>query len=210
MMSSVRVWCHGQAYTSDRTQVEVSKCVKDILRFVIADWQPEPCQQQQNYSERIYQDVKKNTNWVCIHPKLRSTACSFRSLFVSNHSNPAKPINSDQLFPWVSRHCWACCHVLLPPHTLIWFTSITLCFVIIWGRQNASYRYPVPGTLSANSVQIATSPQHLKSKIKNQTLLDSCRMVHPISSNQPPLNNNHDGHVLLFDYAQECISWSTF
>ena len=60
------------SYTSDRTQVEVSKRVKDILRFVIADWQPEPCQQQQNYSERIYQDVKKNTNWVCIHPKLRS------------------------------------------------------------------------------------------------------------------------------------------
>ena len=51
--------------TSDRAQVEVSKKVKDILRsFVIADWQSEPYQQQQNYSERIYQDVKKNTNWV--------------------------------------------------------------------------------------------------------------------------------------------------
>ena len=52
-------------FTNDRAQAESSKRVKDILRsYVIKDWQSEPHQQQQNYSERIYQDVKKNTNWV--------------------------------------------------------------------------------------------------------------------------------------------------
>ena len=51
--------------TNDRAQAEISKRVKDILRsYVIKDWQSEPHQQHQNYSERIYQDVKKNTNWV--------------------------------------------------------------------------------------------------------------------------------------------------
>lgn len=51
--------------TNDRAQAEVSKRVKDVLRsYVIKDWQSEPHQQQQNYAERIYQDVKKNTNWV--------------------------------------------------------------------------------------------------------------------------------------------------
>ena len=51
--------------TNDRAQAEVSKRVKDVLRsYIIKDWQSEPHQQQQNYAERIYQDVKKNTNWV--------------------------------------------------------------------------------------------------------------------------------------------------
>ena len=50
---------------SDRAQAEVSERVKDILRtFVIKDWQSEPHHQQQNYSERAYQDVKRHTNWV--------------------------------------------------------------------------------------------------------------------------------------------------
>ena len=50
---------------SDRAQAEISNRVKDILRvFVIKDWQSEPHQQQQNFSERAYQDVKRHTNWV--------------------------------------------------------------------------------------------------------------------------------------------------
>ena len=50
---------------SDRAQAEISNRVKDILRtYVIKDWQSEPHQQQQNYSERAYQDVKRHTNWV--------------------------------------------------------------------------------------------------------------------------------------------------
>ena len=50
---------------SDRAQAEVSKRVKDILRsFVINDWQSEPHYQHQNYAERIYQEVKKFSNWV--------------------------------------------------------------------------------------------------------------------------------------------------
>jgi len=50
---------------SDRAQAEMSNCVKDILRtYVIKDWQSEPHQQQQNYSELAHQDVKRHTNWV--------------------------------------------------------------------------------------------------------------------------------------------------
>jgi len=50
---------------SDRAQAEISNRVKDILRtYVIKDWQSEPHQQQQNFSERAYQDVKRHTNWV--------------------------------------------------------------------------------------------------------------------------------------------------
>ena len=47
---------------SDRAQVEVSRKVQDILRhLLIADWQSEPHQQQQNYAERRFQDIKKMT-----------------------------------------------------------------------------------------------------------------------------------------------------
>ena len=50
---------------SDRAQAEISNRVKDILRtYVIKDWQSEPYKQYQNFSERAYQDVKRNTNWV--------------------------------------------------------------------------------------------------------------------------------------------------
>ena len=50
---------------SDRAQAEVSNRVQDILRsFVIDDWQSEPHYQHQNYSERVYQEIKKFANWV--------------------------------------------------------------------------------------------------------------------------------------------------
>ena len=46
---------------TNRAQAEVSNKVKDVIRaYMIDDWQTEPHQQQQNYSERVYQDVKKN------------------------------------------------------------------------------------------------------------------------------------------------------
>ena len=50
---------------SDRSQVEISNKVKDVLRhFCIKDWQSEPHFQYQNAAERMYQDVKRNTNTV--------------------------------------------------------------------------------------------------------------------------------------------------
>jgi len=51
--------------TNDRAQAEISTKVKDVLRsYMIDDWQSEPHQQQQNFAERIYQDVKRYANWV--------------------------------------------------------------------------------------------------------------------------------------------------
>ena len=50
---------------SDRARAEISKKVVDILRsFMIDDWQSEPHHQEQNYCERMYQELKKFTNWV--------------------------------------------------------------------------------------------------------------------------------------------------
>jgi len=48
---------------SNRTQVEISKKVQDILcHLIIGEWQSEPHQQQQNFAERRYQDVKHMAN----------------------------------------------------------------------------------------------------------------------------------------------------
>ena len=48
---------------SDSAKSEISKKVQDILRhLIIGDWQSEPYQQQQNYAERRYQDVKRMAN----------------------------------------------------------------------------------------------------------------------------------------------------
>jgi len=50
---------------SDMAKAEISKTVQNILRMhMIKDWQSEPHMQHQNYSERVYQDVKKRVNWV--------------------------------------------------------------------------------------------------------------------------------------------------
>ena len=50
---------------SDNAQAETSKRVQDILRaYAIDDWQSEPYFQHQNYAERQYQDLKRNTNKV--------------------------------------------------------------------------------------------------------------------------------------------------
>jgi len=50
---------------SDRAKAEVSNQVQEVLRhYLIKDWQSEPHHQNQNYSERAYQDVKRYTNWV--------------------------------------------------------------------------------------------------------------------------------------------------
>jgi hypothetical protein len=44
---------------SDSAQVEISNRMKDLLRaLIINDWQSEPHQQQQNFAERIFRDVK--------------------------------------------------------------------------------------------------------------------------------------------------------
>ncbi|CAJ1960554.1 unnamed protein product, partial [Cylindrotheca closterium] len=48
---------------SDRAQAQVSKAVKDYLRWLcIDDWQSEPHRQNQNPAERRYQDVKRLAN----------------------------------------------------------------------------------------------------------------------------------------------------
>ena len=48
---------------SDRAQVEISNAVKEILRtLIIASWQSEPHQQQQNPFERRYQTIKRAVN----------------------------------------------------------------------------------------------------------------------------------------------------
>lgn len=48
---------------SDRSQVEISKRVLDILRALfIGDWQSEPHQQHQNFAERRHQAIKTMTN----------------------------------------------------------------------------------------------------------------------------------------------------
>jgi len=50
---------------SDMAKAEISKTVQSILRMhMIKDWQSEPLMHHQNYSERVYQDVKKYVNWV--------------------------------------------------------------------------------------------------------------------------------------------------
>jgi septum formation inhibitor MinC len=44
---------------SDRAQVEISECVKQVLRPLhISTWQSEPHQQHQNPAERQYQNIK--------------------------------------------------------------------------------------------------------------------------------------------------------
>ena len=48
---------------SDRAQAQVSKAVKDYLRWLmIDDWQSEPHRQNQNTAERRYQDIKRLAN----------------------------------------------------------------------------------------------------------------------------------------------------
>lgn len=50
---------------SDMSKTEISKTFKSILRMhMIKDWQSEPLMHNQNYSERVYRDVKKYVNWV--------------------------------------------------------------------------------------------------------------------------------------------------
>ena len=50
---------------SDSAQVEMSNRVKDILRALfIDDWQSEPKNQQQNFAERRYRDVKRKVKWI--------------------------------------------------------------------------------------------------------------------------------------------------
>ena len=48
---------------SDSAKAEISKAVKDYLRWMfIDDWQSEPHRQNQNPAERRYQDIKRLTN----------------------------------------------------------------------------------------------------------------------------------------------------
>ena len=48
---------------SNRAQVEVSNCVKNILSSLFIDnWQSEPHRQFQNPAERCYQNVKTGMN----------------------------------------------------------------------------------------------------------------------------------------------------
>ena len=48
---------------SDNAQSEISNRVKDTLRALfIDDWQSEPYYQHQNFTERQYQTVKRQTN----------------------------------------------------------------------------------------------------------------------------------------------------
>ena len=52
-----------QMIVSDNARAETSKRVKDILRaYAIDDWQSEAYFQHQNYAERHYRDLKRNTN----------------------------------------------------------------------------------------------------------------------------------------------------
>ena len=50
---------------SDSARVEISNRVKDILRALcIDDWQSEPHYQHQNYAERRWRHLKRNTQWL--------------------------------------------------------------------------------------------------------------------------------------------------
>jgi hypothetical protein len=52
---------------SDSAQVEISNHMKDLLRaLIIYDWQSEPHQQQQNFAERMFRDVKRLVNWLAL------------------------------------------------------------------------------------------------------------------------------------------------
>ncbi|CAJ1938442.1 unnamed protein product [Cylindrotheca closterium] len=75
---------------SDRAQAEVSKAVKDYLRWLcIDDWQSEPHRQNQNPAERRYQDIKRLANRILDQtgapPSLWLLALRYAS-FVYNHT----------------------------------------------------------------------------------------------------------------------------
>ena len=75
---------------SDRAQAEVSKIVKDYLRWMaIDDWQSEPQRQNQNPAKRRYQDIKQLANRILDRtgapPSLWLLALRYAS-FVYNHS----------------------------------------------------------------------------------------------------------------------------
>ncbi|CAJ1940700.1 unnamed protein product, partial [Cylindrotheca closterium] len=75
---------------SDRAQAEVSKAVKDYLRWLcIDDWQSEPHRQNQNPAERRYQDIKRLANRILDRtgapPSLWLLALRYAS-FVYNHT----------------------------------------------------------------------------------------------------------------------------
>jgi hypothetical protein len=86
---------------SDRAQVEISKKVQDILcHLFIMDWQSEPHQQQQNFAERRYQDVKRMANclmdWSGAPPSLWLLAlmyvCFVTNLTANASINNAIPV----------------------------------------------------------------------------------------------------------------------
>ncbi len=75
---------------SDRGSNEISKRVKDILRYLfIRSWQSEPHQQQQNPFERRYQDIKRKTNRMLDRsgcPPACWLLCMMYVVFVMNHT----------------------------------------------------------------------------------------------------------------------------
>jgi len=53
---------------SNRAQVEISKCVQEILRTLfIGAWQSKAYKQHQDFAECCYQDIKKMVNIVLDH-----------------------------------------------------------------------------------------------------------------------------------------------
>ena len=63
LQDNIRKWEAMSKLISDRTQVEISNKVQDILRnYLIKDWQSKPHSQHQNAAERCYQDAKKMAN----------------------------------------------------------------------------------------------------------------------------------------------------
>jgi hypothetical protein len=74
---------------SDRAQLEISNCVKEILRaLIIDDWQSEPHHLHQNFAERRYDTVKTRVNIIMNRtgcPAFGWLLCLMYVCFLLNH-----------------------------------------------------------------------------------------------------------------------------
>ena len=60
---------------SDSARVEISECVKNILRnLIVDDWQSEPHFQWQNFAELRWKHLKKYTQWYMNHRNVPANA----------------------------------------------------------------------------------------------------------------------------------------
>jgi len=65
LMNHIRKYGAMDMLMSDNAAAQISKRVEEILRtFCIKDWQSEPHNKNQNYSERRWQDVKRMTEYL--------------------------------------------------------------------------------------------------------------------------------------------------